>query len=292
MDSKLYFISHYASIKNGGSKMEQKYPLNKPVAFFMAMFHLGAFAAPFFFTWRLAILAFCVWATVSSVGVGVCYHRLLTHRGYECPKWVEYAMATIALLSQQGLAIIWVALHRIHHKYTEVPGKDPHTPRDGRWWAHMDWILHPNPEFQSNVYLNKLVPDLLRQPFYRKRYMQWLPTTVLALLCFAFGGFPAVLWGVALPVVVGLHQTWLVNSATHLWGYRWFNTKDDSRNNWWIALFAMGEGNHNSHHDDPPNPKHALKWWEPDLNWYIIWIMTKLGVFTNLKKAHHSPEII
>jgi stearoyl-CoA desaturase (delta-9 desaturase) len=134
----------------------------------------------------------------------------------------------------------------------------------------MDWILHPNPEFQSSVYLNKWVSDLLKQPFYRKRYVRWLPTVALALLCLFIGGFPAVLWGVALPVTVGLHQTWFVNSATHLWGKRRFNTPDNSRNLWWVALITWGEGWHNNHHHNPVSPRHGLAWYEIDTNWRII----------------------
>lgn len=250
--------------------MEHRYPLNRKVAFVMAVFHLGALAALFFATQNRVVLGLSVWAITSSFGVGVGYHRLLTHRGFKTYRWLEYALAIIGALAQQGLAVTWVSLHRIHHKFTEQPGLDPHTPRDGRWWSHIDWMLHPDPKLQDKVYLKRWVPDLIRQPFYRKRYIEWLPTAVLGASCLFWGGMPALLWGVALPVTVGWHQTWLVNSATHIWGSRRFATNDDSRNLWWVALITWGEGWHNNHHKNPASSRHGLAWYEIDANWAII----------------------
>jgi stearoyl-CoA desaturase (delta-9 desaturase) len=156
----------------------------------------------------------------------------------------------------------------------------------------MDWMLHPDPKLQDKTFLIKWVPDLIRQPFYRKRYLGWLPTATLALSCFVVGGFPAVLWGVALPVSIGWHQTWLVNSATHIWGSRRFKTPDDSRNLWWVALITWGEGWHNNHHADQVNPRHGIKPWEIDVNWYIIWILERAKVFKNIKKPRKNLEIL
>jgi fatty-acid desaturase len=264
-----------------------RYQMNKMATLVMAMFHLGAITALFFPTTGRIALFFSVWAVVSSVGIGVCYHRLLTHQGFKTYKWLEYVLAVIAALAQQGLAVMWVAIHRVHHKHTEVPGLDPHTPRDGRWWSHMDWMIHPDPKLNDKTYLLKWVPDLVRQPFYRKRYVEWAPSLVLGLLCWYFGGFIAVLWGVALPVVVGWHQTWLVNSATHIWGSRRFNTDDDSRNLWWVAILSWGEGWHNNHHRWPVNARHGLRWYEVDVNWYLIWLMGKLRLAWGIKNQAH-----
>lgn len=263
--------------------MEHRYPLNRLAAFTMAVFHIGALAALFFPTQGRVTLGFCVWAIVSSLGVGVGYHRLLTHQGFKTYRWLEYTLAIIGSLARQGLAIVWVALHRIHHKFTEQPGLDPHTPRDGRWWSHIDWMLHPDPKLQDKVYLKKWVPDLIRQPFYRKRYIEWAPTAILVTVGSLVGGFPAVLWGVALPVVVGWHQTWLVNSATHIWGSRRFETRDDSRNNKWVAWITWGEGWHNNHHYNPRNPQHGITWYELDVNWYIIRILMGMGLVWETK---------
>ena len=249
----------------------------------MAVFHIGALvAALFFFTWHRLMLFLLIWFITSSFGIGIGYHRLLTHKGFKTYKWLEYLLAGIAGLAQQGSAREWVSLHRQHHAHTEVPGLDPHTPREGKWWSHMDWILHPYPDLMINV---PLVRDLTNQWVYRQRYLHQAPTIALGTLLLVFRGVPAVGWGVALPVVVGLHQTWLVNSGTHLWGYRWFETNDDSRNNPWIALFAWGEGWHNNHHRFQKSARHGLAWYEIDVNWYIIKFLRAVGLVWEVSEA-------
>jgi stearoyl-CoA desaturase (delta-9 desaturase) len=98
----------------------------------------------------------------------------------------------------------------------------------------------------------------------------YVPSIVLAVLLFAIGGVPLVLWGIFLRIVLGFHATWLVNSATHIWGKRRFATRDDSRNNWWVALFTFGEGWHNNHHAHPASARHGLAWYEFDPSWLLI----------------------
>ena len=102
-------------------------------------------------------------------------------------------------------------------------------------------------------------------------------------MLYQFGGIGMVVWGVLLRVVWVWHITWLINSATHKWGYRWFNTKDNSTNNWLTALFAFGEGWHNTHHSHESSPRHGLAWWEIDITWYHIWVLQKVGLAWNLK---------
>jgi stearoyl-CoA desaturase (delta-9 desaturase) len=106
----------------------------------LVVFHLGAIAALFFFSWqRLTVMA-ALYVLAINVGIGMCYHRLLTHRGYQTPKWLEHAMAVCATLSLEGGPIFWVATHRVHHQLSDREG-DPHTPREGGWWAHLGWIV-------------------------------------------------------------------------------------------------------------------------------------------------------
>jgi len=93
------------------------------------------------------------------------------------------------------------------------------------------------------------------------------------------------LWGIFLRTVVGLHATWLVNSATHMWGSRRFSTKDDSTNNWLVALLTFGEGWHNNHHAHPTSARHGLKWYEMDMNWYGIWMLRMFGLATQIKRV-------
>jgi stearoyl-CoA desaturase (delta-9 desaturase) len=127
------------------------------------------------------------------------------------------------------------------------------------------------------------VPDLAKDKFHVwiTRY-HYLPIVALGLLLFALGGLPFLLWGIFLRTVVGLHATWLVNSATHIWGARPFSTRDDSTNNWFVAILTFGEGWHNNHHAHPTSARHGLKWYEIDMNWYGIWALKVIGLATQI----------
>jgi sn-1 stearoyl-lipid 9-desaturase len=244
----------------------------------MVLLHLGAIAGLFFFTWKALFLAIFLWWLSTSLGIGVCYHRLLTHRGYKTPKWVEYILTVFATLSLEGGPIFWVATHRIHHQFSDQDG-DPHSPRDGKWWAHAGWILVGKSMHHDTSTLAHYVPDLAKD-----RFHVWItkyhcvPMIVLGVTLLAVGGWSMFLWGICLRTVVGLHSTWAVNSATHSWGSRRFRTRDDSTNSWWVALLTWGEGWHNNHHAHPSSSRHGLAWYEIDLNWYAIWTMQKLGL--------------
>jgi stearoyl-CoA desaturase (delta-9 desaturase) len=251
----------------------------------MGMFHVGAVAALFFFSWKaLALLIFLNWVS-GSLGIGMGYHRLLTHRGYKTPKFIEYFLTTCATLALEGGPIFWVAIHRIHHARSDKEG-DPHSPRDGRWWSHMGWILGGQSRHHDTKVLARYVPDLAADPYHRfiSRF-HYVPMILLAGVLYAVGGLPFVLWGIFLRVTVGLHSTWLVNSATHIWGKRRFTTTDMSRNNWWVALLSFGEGWHNNHHANPTAARHGLAWYEIDMNWYGIRTLQLLHLAKNVKLA-------
>jgi len=252
--------------------------INWVTAIFMLLFHVGAVAALFFFSWEPFLLAIFLYWVGGSLGIGIGYHRLLTHRGYKTPKWVEYFLTTCAVLALEGGPIFWVATHRIHHQYSDKEG-DPHSPRDGKWWAHVGWILVGKSMHHDTKTLSRYVPDLAKDKFHVwiTKY-HYVPMIVLGLALLAIGGIPYLLWGVCFRTVLGLHATWLVNSATHIWGSRRFQTRDDSTNSWWVALFSFGEGWHNNHHAHPVSSRHGLTWYEIDLNWYGIWLLSKLGL--------------
>ncbi len=172
-----------------------------------------------------------------NVGIGMAYHRLLTHRGYRTPKWVEYFLTTCGTMALEGGPIFWVATHRVHHQNSDHEG-DPHTPHDGTWWAHAGWIISGRALHSETALLGRYAPDLTRDPVHvwLSKY-HWLPLTIAGFLQLALGAAVAgpghrivgavgmVLWGTFLRVTLGLHATWLVNSATHLWGKRRFETK-------------------------------------------------------------------
>lgn len=257
------------------------------------LFHIGAVAALFLFSWQRLLVMAVLYVVAINVGIGMCYHRLLTHRGYRVPKWLEYVMSICATLSLEGGPIFWVSTHRVHHQLSDQEG-DPHTPREGGWWAHAGWILFGTALHAQTETLARYSPDLSRDRFYvwLSKY-HWMPLLASGLLLFGGGwlwgglvnGIAMVLWGVLLRVTLGLHATWLVNSATHLWGSRRFETRDGSRNNWWVALFTGGEGWHNNHHAHPVSARHGFAWYEFDPNFWGIWMLSKIGLAQKIQVA-------
>ena len=245
-------------------------------------FHILALAALFTFSWQNLTAAVILWWFAGSLGVGIGYHRLLTHRGFKTPRWFERTLSVIGSLAIQSGPLTWVTTHRLHHAFTETDG-DPHSPRHGTYWSHMGWIFRGTAQNNSMSTMQRYCPDIVKDPFQLaldKYY--WVPTVVVAIGLFAFGGLTMVLWGIFLRVVVGWHFTWLVNSATHLWGTRRFETRDDSRNNGLIAAITWGEGWHNNHHAHPRSARHGLAWYEFDINWIEIKVMEKLGLVSQV----------
>ncbi len=244
----------------------------------VVIFHLLAVAALFNFSWAALGVAVFVWWIAGSLGIGLGYHRQLTHRGFKTPQWLERLLAVFGTIAVQSGPITWVTTHRVHHAFTDTD-RDPHSPRHGTYWSHMGWIFRGTAQNNSPEVTARYSPDLLRDPFlvWLDRYY-WVPTASLALVLVAFGGIPFLLWGIFFRTVVGWHFTWLVNSATHLWGTRRFETRDDSRNNPLIAAVTFGEGWHNNHHAYPRSARHGLRWFEFDINWIQIWLLGKLGL--------------
>jgi stearoyl-CoA desaturase (delta-9 desaturase) len=248
-----------------------------------AAFHVLSIVALFHFTWGAFLTAAVLYWIALSCGIGMGYHRLHTHRGYKAPKWFEYTLAVCATLALEGGPISWVATHRIHHQFSDLPG-DPHSPRDGKWWSHIGWMMFGDSTHCDSVRMARYVPDLAKDRFYiLLSEWHWVPLTVLALILLAIGGWPVVLWAIFLRVTVGQHVTWAVNSATHLWGSRRFATRDDSRNNWVVALLSFGEGWHNNHHAHPVSMRHGLAWYEFDPTYHTLRLFARLGVIRDLK---------
>jgi fatty-acid desaturase len=278
-------------MQNQQSKLVSAIPdterLNWPTTTVLALLHIGAIAALFMFSWKaLAAAVFLYWMA-TGLGISMGYHRLHTHRSYKVPLLLEYFFAVCGALTLEGGPIFWVATHRIHHQHSDQDG-DPHSPRDGAWWAHVGWLLFGESKHSNTRLMSKYAPDLAKHRFYvwLNNY-HWLPLLVLSGILFAWGGLPLLLWGICLRVVVGLHATWLVNSATHMWGRRRFATRDDSRNNWWVALLTFGEGWHNNHHAHPTSARHGLAWYEFDPSWILL----KVLKFFRVAKSIHVAKI-
>jgi sn-1 stearoyl-lipid 9-desaturase len=259
------------------------------VAYFTAL-HVGAAFAFWTFSWTaLAVFTVFMWLAF-SVGVGVCYHRLLTHRGYTVPKPIEYLLTVCGMLASEGGAISWVAMHRMHHTLSDRPGKDLHTPKDGFLWSHIGWILTKvEPDLREIE--KRYAPEMVADPVHRA-LNRWhlVPNILVGLGLYAWGGWPLVVWGVFLRLVVGLHATWFVNSAAHTWGYRTFDTPEGSTNLWWVGLIAWGEGWHNNHHAFQRSARHGHEWWEVDMNWWVIRTMQKVGLAREIQLLPESAE--
>jgi len=250
----------------------------------------GILLAPFTFSW--SGLGICVGLYfVTAIGITMGYHRLLTHRSFQTPKGVEYGLTTLGLLANQGGPLQWVAVHRVHHQHSDTEG-DPHSPRHGVWWAHLLWWMPKDEQLDHPSLHKRYVSDLCKDPMHRlfQRCHVVLPI-VLAGGLFILGeacgglGWSWLVWGMFVRTSLGHHATWFVNSATHLWGYRSYATRDDSTNLWWVAILTLGEGWHNNHHAFPRSARHGLRWWEIDLTYWLIRSMSWIG----LARQIHVP---
>ena len=264
-------------------------PFSPVTTFFMVAFHVGAIAALFMFSWKALAFAAILWWITGSLGIGMGYHRLLTHRGYKTYKPVEYFLTICSTLTLQGGPMFWVATHRMHHQNTDVEG-DPHSPRDGGFWAHMGWIMTGRQLHNHSSALLPYIPDLRKDKFHVWiSKWHWLPISVLGIIIFAVGGIQYLMWGIFLRTVVGLHATWLVNSATHMWGSQRFLTGDTSKNSFWVAMLTFGEGWHNNHHAHPQSAKHGIAWYEFDMNWMGISALRMMGLAWDIKLPKLKP---
>lgn len=276
-----------------------------PVTVFHLLIPL-AFLPYFFSWWGLAFLPIGNYF-FTSMGIGAGYHRLLTHRGFKCPKWFEYLLATLGVCSFQDSPARWVLVHRVHHQHSDHQ-PDPHTPRVSAWWSHVGWLFVDNRELSNGAAYDRYVRDLMRDPYYLwlQRGGRWvavymLHAVVIALAAFGLGWWftgtlagatqvaaQVVLWGVVLRTVFTWHVTWGINSFAHMWGYRNYETREDSRNNWLFALLTNGEGWHNNHHADPRSARHGHHWWEVDMTWGTLWLLEKAGLVRELVRPNHS----
>ncbi|MEO0948312.1 MAG: fatty acid desaturase [Cyanobacteria bacterium J06641_5] len=251
---------------------------------YMASIHLAALPAllPGNFSWSaVGVTAFLHWLT-GCLGVTLGFHRLVSHRSFQAPKWLEYFLIFCGSLSAQGGPIRWIGLHRLHHKHSDT-SRDPHDSNRGFWFSHMAWMLF---EIPIEVEVPRCTKDISGDRFYQccQKYFVLLQVA-LGLLLFAIGGWSWVVWGVFVRLVLVFHCTWLVNSATHQFGYQSHDSNDDSRNCWWVALLTYGEGWHNNHHAFQYSARHGLRWWELDVTWGIILLLQWLGLAKNVKIA-------
>jgi fatty-acid desaturase len=282
-------------------------------------FHVLALFAfvPWLFSWTGLVLALSGCYTFGTLGINLCYHRLLTHKGFVVPKWLEHTFAVIGVCCLQDTPARWVAVHRLHHQHSDEQD-DPHSPLVSFLWGHCGWLFVTNQELQRLSMYERYSRDILRDRFYlnMERHGMWMWINVAQWVVFYLVGFgigwawsgtvmdgvqyglSLLLWGVIVRTVFVWHITWSVNSVTHLWGYRNYETDEKSRNNVFVGLISNGEGWHNNHHADPRSASHGHRWWEFDVTYLTIQILSLLGLARNVMKpnpmiaARHSGPLV
>jgi len=264
---------------------------------------------PWCFSWSGLVMALAG-TILFGAGINLGYHRLLTHRSLKVPLWLERALTTVALCCLEDTPTRWVATHRLHHVHSDEP-EDPHTPRDGVGWSHMGWLMRRAPDRRTLAFFDKYARDIIADRYYR--FLERHPTSILWIylahvLVFALAGLLVgrlaggdwdhgvrlaaswVVWAAFVRTVLVWHITWSVNSLSHLFGYRTYDTGEDSRNNWFVALVAAGEGWHNNHHHDPASASVRHKWWEFDLTYCFILLLARLGLATDIIQPRHVRQ--
>jgi stearoyl-CoA desaturase (delta-9 desaturase) len=268
----------------------------------------AAFAAAVALLWNdvvgptdLAILAGLY--LFSAFGITIGYHRLLTHRSFDAPRPVRYALAIMGQTAVQGPVVDWVADHRKHHAFTDEDG-DPHSPHlhggglkgalHGLYHAHMGWLFVTQGQADRRRYARDLMDDPLM-----KRISKAFVWNALGGLALAFllglaitgtveGGLTALLWGGLVRVFFVHHITWSINSICHFFGRRRFAVDDHSTNVFWLALPSLGESWHHNHHAFPRSARHGLRWWEIDVTGLVIMAMKRVGLARDVVTV--SPE--
>jgi stearoyl-CoA desaturase (delta-9 desaturase) len=265
---------------------------------------------PWLFSWSGLAWALAGTYLFGTLGVNIGFHRLLTHRGFACPRWLERALAVLGACCWQGTPLNWVAIHRMHHHHADG-GEDPHSPKAGFFWSHVGWFMIYDPAIWNASTYDRYARDLLRDRFYKafERRRVWRAVHLAQGAAFLAAGLVAggltagggrgalqtalswLVWGVFVRTVLVWHITWSVNSATHLWGYRNFETRDDSRNNWLVALLSNGEGWHNNHHAQPRSAAQGMRWWELDVSYLTIRALEAVGLAWGVVRPHRGVEV-
>jgi stearoyl-CoA desaturase (delta-9 desaturase) len=265
---------------------------------------IAACFLPFYFYSRSSIAAFLIFYTITGLGLTLGYHRLFAHRAFDVPKWLEHLIAICGYLAIQRGPIFWVAMHRLHHRYSDVPGRDPHTPREGLLHVHFGWTQRRRRDVWDKDLYRKLTPDLVNDRLYLfldnelRDYATYvgllLASYVAGGLIGAFGDVDGsfdhynavcfLVWVGLLNRVAVLHAFGFINSVCHTLGTRPFRThgEDTSVNNAIVALLIFGEGWHNNHHAHPKSARQGLRWYQWDPAWYGIWLLKVLGLATNV----------
>jgi stearoyl-CoA desaturase (delta-9 desaturase) len=287
--------------------------INWKAVSWLAGYHLVALLAllPWFFSWAGVVVAVASHILLGLLGINIGYHRLLSHRSFSCPRWLEHTFAVLGVCCAQESPAFWISAHRWHHHFADKE-RDPHSPLVNLLWAHVGWLLVKHDGMPRERMIERYAPDIMRDPLYAwfERNYNWSWVLVLSWLVYFAGGFGAavligentaqalqfglsvLVWGVFVRTVVGWHIAWSVNSMAHRWGYQNYATNDNSRNNFFVALYTNGEGWHNNHHADPGAARHGHRWWEFDVTYALIRFLAALGLVKDVvlpSVRRHEP---
>jgi fatty-acid desaturase len=273
--------------------------LRIPTVIVISAVHLGALLAPFTFSWTGLVLCVTLYLITGGVGVTACYHRLLTHKSFKTYRPVKWFMTLCGCLALEGGPISWVASHRLHHKESDQT-PDPHSPLINFLWSHMLWLFWSTPGVANPEEERQWTRDLHRDKmmlFFQKAFFPINLAVAAALYGIGWAiagpafGLSLFIWGFCLRIVLVWHATWLVNSATHMWGYQNYVSGDNSRNTWWVALLTFGEGWHNNHHADQVSAAHGHRWFEFDPTYAFIRLMERFKLAWDVVEPRRTHRI-
>ena len=251
-----------------------------PSALPFVLIHLGCAAAIWSgITWQaIVICAALYWLRMFAIGAG--YHRYFSHRSYSAGRAFQFILAVLAQSSAQKSILWWAAKHRHHHLHSDT-SRDVHSPRHkGFIYSHVGWIFARRHDATDLV----KVADFASFPELRWLHkFEVLPAVVIAVLCFLIAGWSGLIVGFLWSTVLLYHATFCINSLAHVHGRKRYVTGDDSRNNWLLAFFTMGEGWHNNHHAYQSSVRQGFRWWEIDATFYILKALSWLGIVWDLK---------
>jgi stearoyl-CoA desaturase (delta-9 desaturase) len=213
-------------------------------------------------------------------GVTAGYHRYFSHRSYKTNRVFQFILALVGTTAVQKGVLWWAAHHRHHHRESDSE-KDIHSPiQKGFWWSHMNWILCD--KYSETRY--EAIKDFARFPelrFLNRFYL--LPPIALAVALYFIGGFSMLIWGFFVSTTLLWHGTFTINSLSHIFGKRRYKTTDTSKNNFLLALLTLGEGWHNNHHYHQNTANQGWFWWEVDLSYYSLKVLSWLRIVSDLR---------
>ena len=264
--------------------------------------------SPWFFSWTGFALAWFGTFIFGGLGINLCYHRLLSHRSFCCPLWLERTLAVFAVCCFEDAPARWVAIHRMHHHRAD-DRPDPHSPLVSLFWSYMGWLFVENTDLNRLIAYNRYARDIIRDRFYA-----WLERAFVWVVLASWLGYFAVgflaglaltgtlkeavqygasiwLWGAIVRTILVWHITWCGNSFPHLFGYRNYETNDNSRNNVIVAIITNGEGWHNNHHAEPSSASNQHHWWELDLTYMALKTFVLLGLAWDVQLPKRLCEV-